>query len=431
LPQFFFWRLRVCGDIASQSEASNSLSQARRNVMSTAVMTPRLELDSFAENALKAAAKFWFVLAVAGQFVFAFSIASFYAMTALRGGIQAWNKVLVVQYTAGATMSNTAIVGHILFGTLISIAGAFQLVPQIRNRFPVFHRWNGRLFVLAAITQGITGLYMLLFSKRIPFGGLQRVPISLSGILLVVFAVLALRYAMIRDFKTHRRWALRLFLVAGASWFFRVGFSLTVLLFGPIGFDPTTFGGPLPVFWSYAEYLLPLAVLELYFRAQDHPGVVRRMATAALLFVLTLGMGAGIFGATAAQWAGRVKTAFDSRTSIADTLGATIASSGIDAAVSQYHELKSTAPGAYNFEEDELNNLGYQLIRSNKLQDAIGIFQLNVEAYPQSSNVYDSLGEAYMDAGNKPLAIANYQKSIELNPKNRSAVRVLQKLNAR
>jgi len=397
--------------------------------MSTAVMTPRLELDSFAENALKAAAKFWFVLAVAGQFAFAFTIASFYAITALRGGIQAWNKVLIVQYTAGATMSNAAIIGHILFGTLISIAGAFQIIPQIRNRFPVFHRWNGCLYLLSAFTQGITGLYMVFFSKRIPFGGLQRVPISLSGVLLVVFAILALRYAMIRDFKTHRRWALRLFLVGGGSWFFRVGFTLTVLLFGPIGFDPTTFGGPLPVFWAYAEYLLPLAVLELYFRAQDHPGVLRRMATAGLLVVLTLGMGAGIFATAAAQWAPKLKAAFDSRISIADTLSTTIASSGIDAAAKQYQELKSTAPSTYNFGENELNNLGYRLLRANKLNDAIRIFQLNVEAYPQSSNVYDSLGEAYMDEGEKPPAIANYQKSLQLNPKNRNAVKMLEKLN--
>ena len=159
--------------------------------MSTAVMTPRLELDSFAEKSLKAAAKFWFVVAVAGQFIFAFAIASFYAMTALRGGIEAWNKVLVVQYTAGATMSNAAIAGHILFGALISIAGAFQINPQIRTRFPIFHRWNGRLYLLSAFTQGITGLYMVLFSKRIPFSGMKKFPISLSGVLLIVFAALA------------------------------------------------------------------------------------------------------------------------------------------------------------------------------------------------------------------------------------------------
>ena len=46
-------------------------------------------------------------------------------------------------------MSNTALVGHILFATVISIAGALQMIPGIRNRFPVFHRWNGRLFVRA------------------------------------------------------------------------------------------------------------------------------------------------------------------------------------------------------------------------------------------------------------------------------------------
>jgi Flp pilus assembly protein TadD len=73
--------------------------------------------------------------------------------------------------------------------------------------------------------------------------------------------------------------------------------------------------------------------------------------------------------------------------------------------------------------------LGYTLIRANRFKEAIRILQLNVEAYPQSSNVYDSLGEAYMNDGNKPLAIANYQKSLQLNPKNRGAVVALQKLS--
>jgi len=126
----------------------------------------------------------------------------------------------------------------------------------------------------------------------------------------------------------------------------------------------------------------------------------------------------------------QVKAAYDPRKSIAETLSATVASSGIDAAAKQYHDLKAAAPATYNFNEDELNTLGYELIRAHKLKEAIRIFQLNVEAYPQSGNVYDSLGEAYMDDGDKPQAIANYQKSLELNPKNRGAVVMLQKLNA-
>ena len=58
--------------------------------MSTAVMTPRLELDSLADSALKAAARFWFVVAVIGQLLFALAAASFYGLTALRGDYHGW-----------------------------------------------------------------------------------------------------------------------------------------------------------------------------------------------------------------------------------------------------------------------------------------------------------------------------------------------------
>jgi tetratricopeptide (TPR) repeat protein len=182
---------------------------------------------------------------------------------------------------------------------------------------------------------------------------------------------------------------------------------------------------------AFAQYLFPLAVLEIYLRVQDRPGALGRMATAGMLFVLTLATGAGIFAVSMAIWVPQVKAAFDPRKSIAETLSATIASRGIDQAVQQYHNLKAAAPVTYNFDEGELNSLGYELIRANKFKEAIRILQLNVEVYPQSSNVYDSLGEAYMNDGNKPQAIANYQKSLQLNPKNGGAVKMLQKLNAR
>jgi Predicted membrane protein (DUF2306)/Tetratricopeptide repeat len=398
--------------------------------MSTAVWTNRLELNSLADTALKAAARFWFVVAVIGQFAFAFTVASFYGLTALRGNLLAWNKVLLRGYVPGATMDNAALIGHILFATLISVAGALQLIPRIRNRFPTFHRWNGRVYLLAAFTQGITGLYLLSAGRKIPGGLVQRIGLWGSILAIMICGVMAARYAMARDFKTHRRWALRLFLVASGSWFFRVGFFLTIILFGPIGFDPVTFTGPLPVFWTFAEYLLPLAVLEVYLRAQDHPGALRRVVTAAILFVFTVGMGTGIFGVAMGAWLPNVKIAYDSRKSIAQTLSATIASGGVDQAVAEYHQLEDAQPSAYNFDEDELNTLGYQLIHANKFNDAIRVFQLNVEEYPKSANAFDSLGEAYMDAGNKAQAIASYQKSLQLNPKNHNAVQMLQKLNA-
>ena len=117
------------------------------------------------------------------------------------------------------------------------------------------------------------------------------------------------------------------------------------------------------------------------------------------------------------------------RKSITDAIFKTIMESGIETAVNQYHELKKNSPTDYNYQEAELNRLGYIMLSMEKLNEAIEVFKLNVEAYPEASNTYDSLGEAYMISGQKELAIKNYEKSLELNPKNTNAVEMLKKLN--
>ena len=115
---------------------------------------------------------------------------------------------------------------------------------------------------------------------------------------------------------------------------------------------------------------------------------------------------------------------------ISEALAPTIETQGMDAAVQQYHELKAKQASAYDFSESELNTLGYRLLGMKKVKEAIRIFQLNVEAYPQSGNAYDSLAEAYMDNGEKELAIANYRKSLQLDPENKNAVEMLKTLKA-
>jgi uncharacterized membrane protein len=397
--------------------------------MSTAILTNRLELDSFAENALRASTRFWFGITVIGQAMFAFAVASFYGLSALRGDFHGWSRFITHGHVPGDTMGNSAVVMHVASAVVVMLAGAVQLVPSVRDRFPVFHRWNGRIYMLTAVALSMAGLYMTWIRGSV--GDLsQHLASSLGAILIWLCAGMALHYALAHDFRTHRRWALRLFLVASASWFLRLMLFLTLLVFqGPVGFDPSNFQGPLLTFLSYAQYLVPLGVLELYLLAKDRAGALGRMATAGVLFVLTLAMVGGIFAVTMAIWLPQVKAGFDPRKSIAETLSATIAASGIDPAVKQYHDLKAAGTATYNFDEDQLNSLGYQLIRTKQYAEAIRIFQLNVEAYPHSSNVYDSLGEGYMDAGNKPLAIVNYQKSLELNPRNRGAVEMLRKLN--
>ena len=217
--------------------------------MSTATMTNRLELSSVAETTLKAAARFWFAVTVFGQVVFGFTVASFYALTALRGDYHKWN--FTNGYVPGFSMGNTAVVMHVASAAFVMLAGAVQLVPQVRNRFPVFHRWNGRIYMLTAVTLSMAGLYMTWIRGSV--GDLSvHLGSTLNAVLIWLCGGMALRYALARDFKTHRRWALRFFLVVSASWFFRIGFFLSLLIFkGPFGFDPTTFRGPFLDFYDF------------------------------------------------------------------------------------------------------------------------------------------------------------------------------------
>lgn len=120
--------------------------------------------------------------------------------------------------------------------------------------------------------------------------------------------------------------------------------------------------------------------------------------------------------------------ALANQTPISEVMLKTVTEKDISSAIQHYRELKAAQLDAYDFREEQLNSLGYQLLKMEKIKEAIAIFKLNVEVYPQSGNVYDSLGEAYMVSGDKELAIKNYKKSLELDPKNTNAVEMLKKL---
>lgn len=100
----------------------------------------------------------------------------------------------------------------------------------------------------------------------------------------------------------------------------------------------------------------------------------------------------------------------------------------IDEVVKLYYHLKKTQYEKWNFEEYQLKRLGEFLLSIKRYDRAIGIFKVNVKEYPGSANAYDSLAGAYMKKGNNQLAIKNYRKSLELNPKNKNALKMLEKL---
>lgn len=104
---------------------------------------------------------------------------------------------------------------------------------------------------------------------------------------------------------------------------------------------------------------------------------------------------------------------------------------GIDSAIARYHELKSMAVHADAFDEFLLNTLGYRLLGGGQVNHAITVFELNVAEYPDASNPYDSLGEAYLAAGDTARAIVNYRRSVALDPSNTTGAAILERLEER
>ena len=100
----------------------------------------------------------------------------------------------------------------------------------------------------------------------------------------------------------------------------------------------------------------------------------------------------------------------------------------MDEAVRLYHRTRAENPVA--FDENTMNNLGYTFLGRDQTEEAIEVFKLNTEAYPESWNVWDSLGEAYMKHGDKERAIRYYEKSLELNPGNDNGRDALKRLRS-
>lgn len=255
-----------------------------------------------AQSALKAAAIFWFAVTAIGQGLFLLYILGFYGRAIAIGRPELVNQVLPKGYISGDGPGNLALLLHIGSAAVIIGCGLLQLVPQFRNAAPRLHRWNGRLYVSLAVVTSLAGLLMLLTRGTVG-GPWMHAGMAADALLVLAFAFMAVRTARARRFDAHRRWALRLFMVVSAVWFFRVGLmGWLVVSGGPVGFDPVSFRGPFLNGLAFAQYLLPLAVLELYLRANSGSSALRAGVTAALLASCTAALGIGVFGAAMAMW---------------------------------------------------------------------------------------------------------------------------------
>ena len=116
---------------------------------------------------------------------------------------------------------------------------------------------------------------------------------------------------------------------------------------------------------------------------------------------------------------------------LSETMMEALQAGDVELAKKRFWEYRNDPANAYLNPEATVNSLGYRLMELKRLEQAIELFKLNVEAFPQSANAYDSLGEAYLNAGNNELALKNYQKAVELDPTNANAAQIVKRLRGK
>jgi uncharacterized membrane protein len=270
--------------------------------MNESVLSVPLPNAAAGTGALRVTSRAWFLIAVAGQWLFAAYVASFYGGVALTGDLSGWNAELPRGYVEGQVFENFVVGAHLALAFVVLICGPLQFSRALRTRFPRLHRVNGRVYILTAMITSIAGVYMIATRGTVGDGSLHMAT-SFNALLILSFAALAWRAALQRDFAMHRVWVMRLWLAVGGVWFFRVGFMFWVAWNqGPVGFDMRTFSGPAITILGFAQTLLPLAILQLYLHAERTTQPLVRYAVAAVIGAATFVTAFGLFAAANKMW---------------------------------------------------------------------------------------------------------------------------------
>ncbi|MCC2617722.1 DUF2306 domain-containing protein [Aestuariibacter halophilus] len=253
-----------------------------------------------AKTALDISVKSWFAIALVGQWAFALYVFFIYALTLAFGvDITDISPASGVRETEG--FDRVVFFSHIVPSVYLSLFGLFQLVPAIRNRFRGFHRWNGRLFLVLGLCGALTGLY-LQWIKGLNFSQ----GVTVNGLLILLAVAATWYYAVNRRFDLHMRWAVHTFILVNGVWSFRLYLMGWYLVNqGPNGNTPNV-NGPMDVFLSFACYLIPMAIAELYFwvKRQRHNHKVWAATTVMTIGALITLI--GVFAAITMMWTPRI-----------------------------------------------------------------------------------------------------------------------------
>jgi hypothetical protein len=231
-------------------------------------------------KALSFAGAVWFATAALGQLAFVIYIVAQYYVSTFRGDFERMDAGVIHGFISGDMLGNALFLSHVLLAFWITASGPLQFIPQVRNRFRTFHRWNGRFYLTLALLTSSGAL--LLTYLRPHFGSLALLFVnSADGVLIIAFGCLALRAALERRFDDHRRWALRMFIVVSGVWFFRLGYGFYFFITGGEMPGSHNLAGPADMAVA-STWIVALAGLELYFFAQRSKSNVIKLAAAAM-----------------------------------------------------------------------------------------------------------------------------------------------------
>ena len=262
--------------------------------------------DGWPDRLLGFSGILWFFAAAMGQWMFVIYVAGYYMPVLAQSGLPGLGETTLPHgHVPGDLIGNLAIAFHVVIAVIIIGGGPLQLIAPLRNRFPSFHRMVGRTYMTTAVLTSMAGLY-LVWTRGVVGSDFGRYAISLDAILIFAFAAIAVRFAMQRKIDQHRRWAMRLFMVVSAVWFFRIGLMFWFMTTGGIGIDNETFTGPFLDFIYFGQMFIPLAFLEIYFRAQDSTHAAPKLAATALVLLATGVTAFGSFAATMGMWLPRL-----------------------------------------------------------------------------------------------------------------------------
>ncbi|MEL6858447.1 MAG: DUF2306 domain-containing protein [Pseudomonadota bacterium] len=244
----------------------------------------------------------WFTVAAAGQLAFIAFILFFYGVSIIAGDFAAWNnKPLIEGYVAGDLVGNIMFAIHVMFAAVMTLSGLLQLIPFVRSRMPLLHRYSGRIFLIMACTLAIGGLW-LTWGRGSHLSVIGANAISLNALLILVCALMTVRFAVHRKIADHQRWAMRLFMVANGVWFMRIAImSWIVVAQGPVGMN-RTMSGPTDIVIVFGCYLIPLALYELYWRAKQSGSEALKVTAACFVLVATGITAIGVFATSAFMW---------------------------------------------------------------------------------------------------------------------------------